>query len=81
MTFGVQISFWLGHDFLITLWQFNNPDRPDVMQKVFIPTVTDEECRRAYGPNDMFDSFICAGVPEGALKQMDIVIILLIVNA
>lgn len=45
--------------------QFNNPERPDTLQKVSIPTVTDDECRRAYGPADMFDSFICAGVPEG----------------
>ena len=45
--------------------KFNNPNRPDVLNKVEIPTVSDLECRRSYGPIDMFDSFICAGVPEG----------------
>lgn len=46
--------------------QFNNSTRPDVLNKVSIPTVSDLECRLAYGPFDMFDSFICAGVPEGS---------------
>lgn len=49
--------------------EFNNANRPDILQKVSVPTVTDEECRLAYGPTDMFDSFICAGVPEGGLDS------------
>lgn len=49
----------------IEIVKFNNPNRPDVLNKVGIPTVSDLECRRSYGPIDMFDSFICAGVPEG----------------
>lgn len=64
----MQITHRVTHDPLIILLQFNNPNRPDALQKVSIPTVTDEECRRAYGPTDMFDSFICAGVAEGDLK-------------
>lgn len=58
-----------GTNVTVTGWgnlEFNNPDRPDVLNKVNIPTVSDLECRRAYGPFDMFDSFICAGIPEGS---------------
>ncbi|EFX74419.1 trypsin [Daphnia pulex] len=61
-----------GTNVTVTGWgnlEFNNPNRPDVLNKVGIPTVSDLECRRSYGPIDMFDSFICAGVPEGGLDS------------
>ncbi|XP_046650226.1 trypsin-1-like [Daphnia pulicaria] len=61
-----------GTNVTVTGWgnlEFNNPNRPDVLNKVGIPTVSDMECRRSYGPIDMFDSFICAGVPEGGLDS------------
>ncbi|XP_047472986.1 trypsin-1-like [Penaeus chinensis] len=38
---------------------------PSVLQKVSVPIVSDAECRDAYGQNDIDDSMICAGVPEG----------------
>ncbi|XP_071524796.1 trypsin-1-like [Panulirus ornatus] len=38
---------------------------PDVLQKVTVPIVSDAECRNAYGQNEIDDSMICAGVPEG----------------
>ncbi|XP_027232287.2 trypsin-1 [Penaeus vannamei] len=38
---------------------------PSVLQKVSVPIVSDDECRDAYGQNDIDDSMICAGVPEG----------------
>jgi len=33
----------------------------DVLQKVQVPVVCDEECRDAYGENDISDNMICAG--------------------
>lgn len=38
---------------------------PSILKYVEVPTVTDEQCREAYGHNDIDDSMICAGVPEG----------------
>ncbi|XP_047473697.1 trypsin-1-like [Penaeus chinensis] len=38
---------------------------PSVLQKVSVPIVSDAECRDAYGQNEIDDSMICAGVPEG----------------
>jgi len=38
---------------------------PDVLMSVSVPIVSDEECRDAYGQNDVDDSMICAGVPQG----------------
>merc|ERR1711872_1000407 len=38
---------------------------PSVLMKVSVPVVSDEECRDAYGQNDIEDSMICAGLPEG----------------
>ncbi|TOF86826.1 peptidase S1, partial [Vibrio parahaemolyticus] len=38
---------------------------PDVLQKVTIPIVSDEECRNDYSADDVYDYMICAGVPEG----------------
>merc|ERR1711942_613897 len=35
---------------------------PDVLQKVSVPIVTDDECRDAYGASQIEDSMICAGV-------------------
>ena len=58
-----------GTNVTVTGWgnlEYGNTNRPDELNKVSIPTVTDQTCRRAYGPFDMFDSFICAGIPEGS---------------
>merc|ERR1711862_166636 len=38
---------------------------PDVLQKVAVPVVTDDECRDAYGASQIEDSMICAGVQAG----------------
>ncbi|XP_071524797.1 trypsin-1-like [Panulirus ornatus] len=38
---------------------------PNVLQQVTVPIVSDAECRDAYGQNEIDDSMICAGVPEG----------------
>ncbi|XP_071524795.1 trypsin-1-like [Panulirus ornatus] len=38
---------------------------PSVLQKVTVPIVSDAECRDAYGQDEIDDSMICAGVPEG----------------
>jgi len=35
------------------------------LRKVSVPIVTDEECREAYGEDQIFDSMICAGLPQG----------------
>jgi len=34
---------------------------PDVLQKVDVPLVSDEECRQAYGYTSILDSMLCAG--------------------
>merc|ERR1712098_410095 len=36
-----------------------------VLQKVDVPVVSDADCRDAYGVNDVYDSMICAGLPQG----------------
>jgi len=36
-----------------------------ILQKVTVPIISDDECRGAYGDEDVLDSMICAGVPEG----------------
>jgi len=36
-----------------------------VLQKVTVPIITDAECREAYGDGEVYDSMICAGIPEG----------------
>merc|ERR1719243_569935 len=36
-----------------------------VLQKVDVPVVSDSDCRDAYGVNDVYDSMICAGLPQG----------------
>merc|ERR1711956_24996 len=38
---------------------------PDLLMKVSVPIVTDDECRDAYGQSEIEDSMICAGLPEG----------------
>jgi len=38
---------------------------PAKLRKVTVPTVSDEECRNAYGEDDIADSMICAGLKEG----------------
>ncbi|KAB7504011.1 Trypsin-1 [Armadillidium nasatum] len=38
----------------------------DILQVVTIPVISDEKCRKYYyGENDVADSMICAGFPEG----------------
>ncbi|XP_076057513.1 trypsin-1-like [Oratosquilla oratoria] len=34
---------------------------PSVLQKVTVTIVSDKECRDAYGPDEIFDSMLCAG--------------------
>jgi len=36
-----------------------------VLQKVVIPTVSDDECRYPYGYDAVLDNMICAGFPQG----------------
>lgn len=38
---------------------------PNVLHKVSVPVVSDEECDAAYSGNDVAASMICAGLPEG----------------
>merc|ERR1712212_102185 len=38
---------------------------PSILQKVTVPTMSDDECRDAYGATQVLDSNICCGVPEG----------------
>ncbi|XP_050731400.1 trypsin-1-like isoform X2 [Eriocheir sinensis] len=40
---------------------------PSVLQYVDVPTVSDADCRAAYGESDIDDSMICAGLPEGGV--------------
>ena len=42
---------------------------PDVLQKVAVPIVADDECRAAYGEGDILDSMICAGVEAGGVDS------------
>ena len=42
---------------------------PDVLNKVVVPIVTDEECRTFYGEEAVLDSMICAGRPEGGVDS------------
>ncbi|MCL4168653.1 UNVERIFIED_CONTAM: hypothetical protein GTU68_008266 [Idotea baltica] len=38
---------------------------PDVLQKLTLPVISDQECRQDYLSLEIADSMICAGVPEG----------------
>jgi len=38
---------------------------PAVLQKVNLPSMTDAECRRAYGQSQIFESNLCCGYPNG----------------
>lgn len=40
---------------------------PSTLQWVDVPAVSDADCRAAYGQNDIEDSMICAGLPEGGV--------------
>ena len=35
------------------------------LMKVDVPVVSDDNCRDSYGQNDIADSMICAGLPQG----------------
>jgi secreted trypsin-like serine protease len=37
----------------------------NILQKLSVPIVPDEECRVSYGEDVILDQFMCAGVPEG----------------
>uniref|UniRef100_A0A2P2IBW7 Trypsin n=2 Tax=Hirondellea gigas TaxID=1518452 RepID=A0A2P2IBW7_9CRUS len=37
----------------------------DILQKVSITYISDEDCRKSYGEDDIYDSMLCAGTPEG----------------
>jgi secreted trypsin-like serine protease len=36
-----------------------------ILQKVEVPVVSDDDCRDSYGQNDIADHMICAGYPQG----------------
>merc|ERR1711892_725609 len=36
-----------------------------ILQKVVVPVVSDDDCRGSYGQSDITDSMICAGLPQG----------------
>merc|ERR1712243_392530 len=36
-----------------------------VLQKVDVPVVSDDDCRDSYGTSQVYDSMICAGLPQG----------------
>jgi len=36
-----------------------------VLQKVDVPVVSDADCRDSYGSSQVYDSMICAGLPQG----------------
>ncbi|KAK8402385.1 hypothetical protein O3P69_000659 [Scylla paramamosain] len=38
---------------------------PTTLHYFHVPTITDAECRKHYGENEIEDSMICAGLPEG----------------
>jgi len=38
---------------------------PDVLYKVEVPVISDDECRAAYGEDEIYDSMICAGLEQG----------------
>lgn len=40
-------------------------DLADVLMKVDVPVVSDKHCRNNYGDDEIADSMICAGYPEG----------------
>nr|2F91_A Chain A, hepatopancreas trypsin [Astacus leptodactylus]4BNR_A Chain A, HEPATOPANCREAS TRYPSIN [Astacus leptodactylus]4BNR_B Chain B, HEPATOPANCREAS TRYPSIN [Astacus leptodactylus] len=54
-------------DVIVTGWGTTSEggNTPDVLQKVTVPLVSDEDCRADYGADEILDSMICAGVPEG----------------
>jgi len=37
----------------------------DVLMKVTVPVVSDEDCRKAYGHDDILDTMLCAGLEQG----------------
>lgn len=37
----------------------------DILKQVYVPVVSDADCRAAYGITDIADHMLCAGVPEG----------------
>jgi len=37
---------------------------PNTLQKVILPIISDEECKKVYGSR-MYESMICAGIPQG----------------
>ena len=38
---------------------------PSVLQKVEVPSLSDQQCRAAYGPSQIAGSMLCAGWPQG----------------
>ena len=45
---------------MIFLIQSNGPT-PEILQKVDVPFVSQDECKNAYGEEDITDRMICAG--------------------
>ena len=52
---------------VVTGWGYINEDSesPKILQKVEVPTISDEECREVYGSHVILDSNLCCGYPEG----------------
>jgi len=42
-----------------------NGNAATILQKVTVPIISDAECRAAYGGEEVLDSMICAGLPQG----------------
>ena len=40
-------------------------ESPSILQKVTVSTMTDDQCREAYGSDQVFDYNLCCGFPEG----------------
>lgn len=54
---------------LVSGWGYTNEHGygSPVLQKAKVPIVSDESCRMSYGAEEIEDSMVCAGVPEGGV--------------
>lgn len=46
----------------------------EILQKVDVPVVSDEDCRESYGQDDVADSMICAGLDAGGKDSCQVMI-------
>ena len=49
-------------------------DLGEILQKVDVPVVSDEDCRGSYGQEDVADSMICAGLDAGGKDSCQVMI-------